>query len=650
MNPFFFASSCPALVLSCVILLSASSPGEVFASQDEIIPCPDEEAAMYSCMYGDSNLLAAMDCEACLAAAVPDQVIHYCQELVVACDAIPACPCAPCGDVILAYVSCALRNMTAGCNVNCTAAETRVQVEESTGLVCEGLGCTQSRNMSSNGGESFAIVACQTERVTYRSCLQLNAPTGTETTTISCELCLASTVPMPGSGATCEDYQTSVCSAIDTDCRSVCSNACVHELESYLQCSFTNQLQSACSVVCVGIGTTERQNPNDLDCSEQVDSLTACLLTNEPGSEIIDSCPSCVVEAFGSDPSEIECERLSNEVCPALAECDCGSCTPNVEGYFACIAAATTKSCAGTECDLAIPGGSENDAICTSTIVELRQCLLLNELGTGLYEACPSCVLNSFPDGTSPDSVPCDTLNTDVCVSMKSCDCGSCTENVGRYFDCVAANTSPSCSQGSYDTCFGGPPTAASLTPSASPSTTAPSPAPSASALGTGTPSPSPLIPPSAAPVPGSDTPTPSASPSGGAPAATGACNEREKRMHDCLIQQLAVPDQNCVNCVDAVDEALQNPLLNCPSISSPLCEILTGVCSCGDCTPLVNSYYSCAIAQKVANCTVDCGSTAPSQSITSSSSFVQPSLGTQLAMLGGLMAAIWEFVVGNYS
>jgi hypothetical protein len=591
---------------------------------------------MYGCVYGSSNLLAAMDCEACLVAAVP-AAVHYCRDLEAAVDAVPTCPCAPCGRQIVTYVMCALRNVT-GCAVNASSAMVQIEAEETPNKVCEGLGCALPARQPPQhpGGAGGTVttrstaVACQTERQAYGSCVETSSSSSTldgSAATLACEQCLAGSVPLPGSGATCGDYQTTACSAVAQDCHSVCADhGCISELETYLGCSFTNQLESPCEIACDAAGDTESDARNsNAPCSEQVDALATCLETFELGTGRVESCPRCVTGAFnGSDLTAIGCDALEQDVCPALQQCDCGSCGDIVEGYFACVAHATAASCDGTECNVTNTSAPSTDdtsnsttndsSICNSAFVAIRQCLLVEELGTGLYESCPACVSDSFPAGSDASTVSCDDLGSEVCREMKSCDCGSCQELVARYFDCVAVTTPASCNGVSYDTCFGGPP----AVPSSPTSATVPS-APSAIPSATAVPTSSPVAAPSQGTSPTSALPTAVTSPAPSTlvtptirPAAS-ECSGKEESMQTCLREQLTVSEQDCLNCVDAIDKAINDPLENCPSISSAVCTIVTGVCSCGDCTSLVNSYYSCAAQQPGTNCTVDCGITTQS-------------------------------------
>jgi hypothetical protein len=600
---------------------------------------------MYGCVYGSSNLLAAMDCEACLVKSVP-AAVHYCRDLEGALEAVPDCPCAPCGHQIVTYVMCALRNVT-GCAVNASSAIVQIEAEETPAKVCEGLGCAlparqPPQHPGGGGGGAVAAlstaVACQTERQAYGSCLETSSSTSSaldgSAATLACEQCLAGSVPLPGSGATCGDYQTSACSAVAHDCQSVCANhGCIPELETYLGCSFSNQLESTCEIACdtAGGGGNDARN-SDAPCTEQVDALATCLETFELGTGRVDACPTCVTAAFnGSDLTAIGCDALEQDVCPALQQCDCGSCGDIVEGYFACVAHATAESCDGTECNVTNTSSPSTDdtsnsttrdsSICNSAFVAIRQCLLVEELGTGLYESCPACVSNSFPVGSDASSVTCDQLGSEVCREIKSCDCGSCQELVAGYFDCVAVTTPASCNGVSYDTCFGGPPTV----PSSPSSATVPS-APSAIPSATTVPTSSPVAAPSQGTSPTSALPTTATSPApsalvsptirparSDAPVAPNECSGKEQSMQTCLREQLTVSEQDCLNCVDAIEKAINDPLENCPSINSAVCTIVTGVCSCGDCTSLVNSYYSCAAQLPGTNCTVDCGITTQS-------------------------------------
>lgn len=579
--------------------------------------CDDKESAMYRCLYS-VNLVAATECEACVSEAIPTTV-HYCHELNPACDIIPDCPCAPCGNEILDYVSCGLHNVT-GCTLNCSTAVLRLASEE--GTLCEGWGC------SSDGS-----VACQAEREQYSECLN------DDDRLVTCEQCLALVVPLSVTGAGCDVYRTTLCTSLGTYCRDSCALSCSDQLETYLQCSVSNKLNETCDMSCGWNETLARSQRSSVNttCGEYATSLKTCLLTYELGSEIVDTCPTCVLDAFGSDVDSSSCSDLEGGVCAALGACDCGACQGRpVSDYFDCVASSIPASCSDATCNL---GGDDDNAattapatVCSDQWVGIRQCLLINEIGTDLAQTCPTCVSNAFPVGSDLNTVSCDALETLVCPNLAGCDCGVCDSNVASYFDCVAESTTPSCDGLTYDgTCTGGDGGSGSRAPASAPSAggptpsaggpTAPAPVPSTPAPQAPSPTgPTSVAAPSRFPTPPVVAPPPSpvaSRPSPSPPPVAPECATQNSLMRNCLNNRLTLSQSGCPACVRAVDAALGSSIADCQSIRSALCAIVGGssgdaqnaTCDCGACTDLVRDYYDCAVERATGsgNCSTDC-------------------------------------------
>ena len=83
-------------------------------------------------------------------------------------------------------------------------------------------------------------------------------------------------------------------------------------------------------------------------------SCDALLATVQSCTQAFPGCGSCIDDTWDTLPEEILCSVFEEAFCDAIYEdCNCGTCTDELEDYFECVA--LTGGCSSFECPVPVP-------------------------------------------------------------------------------------------------------------------------------------------------------------------------------------------------------------------------------------------------------------------------------------------------------
>jgi len=386
--------------------------------------CLQEEVSMYNCLY-DSNFFFSVECEACISEAFPDNPT-YCNEFGGSlCPALLSCPCSGCQDEIQTFLSCGITSKTQ----------------------CGGLACPLA---SEEIGSTVEF--CEPKHQRMNSCLAGLRDGG------QCEACIVDANPHADSP--CNEWTSNVCGAILTDCPT-CGD-CRADIQEYYNCILPSVTDHSCELDCHM-------------CPSERLSYIQCMATNALDR---DSCSRCVGAVFPE--AESNCRAFENNLCEALDETclqKCGACASTMKSYMACTIASQRPDCRNTaalhcgndpptvpptksptivptKAPTTRPTKLKNKSptdpasspakyggVCGTERTSLDDCLLVHGTSSAFSTECSSCVDDSFQDVI----FTCSSLRAIVCPSLRRCECGTCTLQVGEYYDCIVDNAAYGC-------------------------------------------------------------------------------------------------------------------------------------------------------------------------------------------------------------
>jgi hypothetical protein len=135
-------------------------------------------------------------------------------------------------------------------------------------------------------------------------------------------------------------------------------------------------------------------------------------------------CDNCV--ASGLLTNATTCAEYIPQVCSVIDSCPCGSCDHKLADFLTC------TNPLGCVVDCAAPRTPQYN-VCSTRQTELNTCLQANlPLSEGV--TCEHCVTQALSNATYGK---CDQLDANLCSTIASCSCGSCSSSIKAFLNCT---------------------------------------------------------------------------------------------------------------------------------------------------------------------------------------------------------------------